>query len=62
MERINEKEAARKFVGELLDGKYPLERSQNCGVDYGKEKDPRDTEAVKRFVRSELFAKFKDIE
>lgn len=61
MPRINEKEAAQQFMTELLNGDYPLERSKNVEVNYCEEKEPRDTEAVKKFIRSKLFAEFRDI-
>lgn len=59
MKRINEKEAAATFITKLADGYYPYDRSQNTEVDYCKEKEQRDTDAVKGFVKSRLFDSLK---
>lgn len=61
MKRINEKEAAAAFVAKLSDGYYAYDRSQNTEVDYCNEKEQRDTDAVKSFVKSRLFDSLKQI-
>lgn len=53
--RINEAEAAAAFIEKLAKGYYPFERSVNTEVVYHKEKEQRDTDAVKAFITSELF-------
>lgn len=55
MNRINETEAAADFIAKLSAGFYPYDRSINTEVIYHKEKEQRDTDAVKAFVTSELF-------
>lgn len=56
MPRIDEDSAAKEFVSAFLGGQYHLERSKNSEVNYSQEKEPRDTDAVKEFVKSKLFA------
>lgn len=62
MERLNESLSAQKFMVEVLGGIYPCERSKNTEVNYGQEKQLRDTAAVKTFVKSELFASYKNMD
>lgn len=62
MERVNERAAAEAFMEKLTGGVYSVERSKNIEVDYCREKETRDTEAVRRFTGSQLFAKFKEIQ
>lgn len=61
MRRINEEEAAKKFVKDLLKGDYPLERSKNDGGDYAGKDEDKDTKAVKEFASSELFDQFMSV-
>lgn len=62
MRRINESIAAQEFLEEVTDGLYPYDRSTNTEVNYKEKKEARDTAAVKDFVRSKLFASYKDME
>ena len=59
MTRINETEAAKEYIIKLVAGDYPLERSKNDAPNYCETKEERDTEAVKEFTKSTLFAEFK---
>ncbi len=61
MTRIDEDAAAKAYIKKLAAGVYPLERSKNYGVNYCKIKEERDTEAVREFMASKLFADFKEI-
>ncbi len=62
MPRINEAEAANNFVERIKKGFYNYERSTNTEVVYQIEKEQRDTNAVKEFVNTEVFAKLKEME
>jgi len=55
MARIDIQKATEEFRCKFKSNYYPLERSKNNEVDYSKEKEHRDTEAVRRFVKSEYF-------
>ena len=61
MIRINEEEAANKFIADATDGFYRYDRSQNTEVNYSEEKEQRDTEAVKNAVNSSLFSMVRDL-
>ena len=61
MNRINEEESANAFIEKLSNGYYKYDRSQNTEVDYAKEKEERDTNAVKQFLNSKLFCSLKQI-
>lgn len=62
MERIDENAAAEDYEKKLRSGYYPLERSKNDGVDYCKEKEKRDTDAIREFMQSSLFQEFKSMQ
>lgn len=62
MTRINERAAAEAFINRLRKGEFPIDRSKNEEVNYCMEKEARDTEAVKKFLDSELFVQFLEIE
>lgn len=59
MKRIDEEKASENFVAKLAAGHFPCDRSVNFEVNYRNEKEQRDTDAVKAFVRSELFRHIK---
>ena len=63
MERLNEKQTARKFVADLLAGKYGRMREPNDMTGKSadmteQEHDVRDTSAVRDFGRSATFEGF----
>ncbi len=55
MPRINETESAKKFIKRVQSKEYIIDRSYNTEVNYKKEKEKRDTAAVKRFTQSKAF-------
>ena len=55
MALINSEESARRFKEKLDSGFYKRDRSQNSEVAYAQEKLERDTKAVEKFTKSELF-------
>lgn len=59
--RINESEAAEKFVSDATKGYYSHDRSKNTEVNYREEKEQRDTQAVKKAVKSSLFKTVRDM-
>lgn len=61
MKRLNENESADIFVQKVCGGYYNYERSVNTEVDYQKEKEERDTSAVKEFVGTNVFSKFTEM-
>lgn len=61
MKRINETESANAFLKRISEGFYNFERSVNNEVVYQKEKEERDTEAVKEFANTGVFSKLKEM-
>lgn len=61
VKRINEAESANAFVQRVSGGFYNFERSINNEVDYQKEKEERDTKAVKEFASTSVFSKLKEM-
>ncbi len=55
MSLIDSEESAKRFKEKLDNGFYKRDRSQNTEVIYAQEKLDRDTEAVERFTKTELF-------
>lgn len=54
--RQNDVEAATaRFEKKIKEGFFARDRSQNTEVDYKLEKQDRDTQAVKDFVRTDMF-------
>lgn len=55
--RINEDEAAKDFMKKLKkEGVFVCEHSLNTEVDYQREKDDRDTQAVRNMAQNNFFA------
>jgi hypothetical protein len=52
---INIEEATQNFLKKLQSGSYTSSRAKNSANDYSKEKEDRDTEAVHRFLETDLF-------
>lgn len=61
MPRLNVQDERRKFGERLRNGCYVTDRSKNKEVDYAKEKEGRDTEAVKAFTKTEAFEYIKNM-
>ena len=55
MALIDSEESAKRFKEKLDSGFYKRDRSQNTEVTYAQEKLERDTKAVEKFTKSELF-------
>lgn len=45
----------------MTGGYYRFDRSQNTEVNYCEMKEQRDTEAIKAFVKSDLFKSIKEL-
>ncbi len=61
MSRLNVQEERKKFGERLRNGYYATERSKNKEVNYAKEKEGRDTEAVKAFTKTKAFEYIKNM-
>lgn len=61
VKRIDETESANAFVQRVSAGFYNFERCVNNEVDYQKEKEERDTNAVKEFANTSVFSKLKEM-
>lgn len=61
MPRVNVQEETRLFGEKLRKGYFATERSKNNEVDYAKEKEQRDTKAVKDFTQTEYFEYIRDM-
>jgi hypothetical protein len=51
----NVEAAAERFERKLTGSEFTMSRSSNTEQDYTETKQPRDTQAVKEFVDTELF-------
>jgi len=47
--------AADEFIAKLKGGSFTMARSQNSGEDYTLSKQKRDSEAVEKFLETNLF-------
>lgn len=61
MPHVDVQKETQLFQERLETGYFPTERSMNSEVDYAKEKEPRDTEAVKTFTNTKSFEYIKDM-
>lgn len=61
MPRVNVLEETRLFQERLETEYFATERSTNNEVVYAKEKEPRDTKAVKMFTETQSFEYIKDM-
>lgn len=61
MPRVDVQEETRLFGEKLRNGYFSTERSKNSEVNYAKEKEERDTAAVKRFLKTPSFEYIKDM-
>lgn len=62
MKRINEELAAKEFIESLkTSDKFAYNRSLNTEVDYSREKEQRDTRAIKDFLNSYLLEELKNM-
>lgn len=60
MALINSEDSAKRFKEKLDSGFYKRDRSQNTEVVYAQEKLERDTRAVEKFTKTELFRELVD--
>lgn len=52
---VDIEESTKRFEEKFRSGFFRLERSTNTEVDYSREKEERDVEAVERFAKSPVF-------
>lgn len=60
MALIDSEDSAKRFKEKLDSGFYKRDRSQNTEVVYAQEKLERDTRAVEKFTKTELFHELVD--